>query len=305
MIFGDSAPAQDSVPTAESAVEAAEGTSQEYDGQVDSPSSPWPQDSETTPIPEVPARYLALSYESLSKSYMTSNKEAQAAAKLASLSLGADGEKREPHKGGRTGKTSSSAKATSSSQADNGEGGSWAAEGYEVMRLSGVEEVFLAFQERLEASQAASQVLRYEFAGTPLPFSAKSEPYRTLYADAAAMPGANVTVSRAAHAQPGAAQGVKRYDPTCAKVDPCTFCGSRRTFEMQLMPNLVTILERAAAGSGTTTAEAAAFDFGWATVWCFTCEADCMDAKAAEDEARSVLDWQGWREEVALVELED
>lgn len=278
---------------------------EDYDTAGDSLSTPWPQDSERTSIAEVPARYLALSYETLSKSYTTSSRQAQTAAKLASLSLGDEGEKREPHKGGRTGKTSSSAKTSSSYQNDNGEGGSWAAEGYEVMRLSGVEEVFLAFQERLEASQAASQVLRYEFAGTPLPFSAKSEPYRTLYTDATAMPGANVTVSRAAHAanaQPGAAQGVKRYDPTCSKVARCSFCGSRRTFEMQLMPNLVTILERA-AGSGT--ASPGTVDFGWATVWCFTCEADCMDAKASDNGAESHLDWQGWREEVALVELED
>ena len=65
---------------------------------------------------------------------------------------------------------------------------------------------------------------------------------------------------------------------------------------MQLMPNLVNILEQQLDTKGGE-------ELGWATVWCFTCSADCLDASSGSDEGG--LDWQGWREEVAMVELED
>lgn len=72
------------------------------------------------------------------------------------------------------------------------------------------------------------------------------------------------------------------------------------------MPNLVTIVEKSLQSNrpaGKTDKE-----LGWATLWCYVCSADCLDARAdgndLDDDGKQ-LDWQGWREEIALVELED
>ena len=147
-------------------------------------------------------------------------------------------------------------------------------------------------------SNAAYSNCRYEFFGTPLPFSAKSKPYQLLYTSAPS-PGSLFGVTRPAHSATEAAPGYfKRYDKTCSALPKCPYCQSARTFELQLMPNLLSVLERdLSRGAAEEETER---ELGWATVWCFVCSADCLDAQ----EAGGSLDWQGWREEIALVEIE-
>lgn len=250
------------------------------------PATLWPD----ADLQDFPSRYLNTSYEHLNPSFASRGKQGQLAKKLAEMSMSQEGspDLTEPHKGGRIAKTVSRSAATASTGGDG-----WSSEAYEVMRLSGVEEVFLAFQERLEASDSQEQIVRYEFKGTPLPFQAKSKPYKLLYSSN--MPAGGWTVvGRSGHTSSDH-QGVRRYDESCSQVDRCIHCQSPRTYEMQLMPNLVNLLERhldAKAGE----------ELGWATVWCFTCSADCLDASR---DSQDNLDWQGWREEVAMVELED
>jgi len=148
----------------------------------------------------------------------------------------------------------------------------------------------------------------YEFGGIPLPFSSNSKPYQLLY-KSAAPPGGLTTVTRTGHSAASAVpsnSNVRKYDSSCSSVARCPHCGSPRTFEMQLMPNLVYIAEKA-LGLGQREGNEE-MELGWATVWCFVCSADCLDARASPGGADSDcegLDWQGWREEIALVELED
>jgi pre-rRNA-processing protein TSR4 len=289
MIFGSEQPSQpESGEIVETAPEPADTASDLSTSKVTNTAVPWSSNAKA-----FTAHYLTTSSEYLSPSFASKGKQGQLVKKLAEMSMSQDGvpEPKEQHKGGRIAKSGSKAGSDSS-----GAGDGWSAEAYEVMRLSGVEEVFLAFQERLEASYAQEQVIRYEFKGTPLPFQAKSKPYQLLFSKSAA-PGGLTTVTRTAHATPAASQDIRRYDETCSKVDRCIHCQSPRTFEMQLMPNIVNILEAQLDGK-------AGEELGWATVWCFTCSADCLDAPN-EGSDEDGLDWQGWREEVAMVELED
>lgn len=77
-------------------------------------------------------------------------------------------------------------------------------------------------------------------------------------------------------------------------------------FEYQLMPNLIAILNRTEGqrgtsayvqedGHGSAAKEGEGFD--WATVWVFTCGAECVDPSSA--------DMESWREESVLVEWEE
>lgn len=72
------------------------------------------------------------------------------------------------------------------------------------------------------------------------------------------------------------------------------------------MPNLVTIVEKSLQSKNSAIKPDK--ELGWATLWCYVCSADCLDARAdgndLDDDGKQ-LDWQGWREEIALVELED
>lgn len=245
----------------------------------------------------IPPRYLATDSERLSTA--PASRQAKMAKQMAGMSLDASAEDKEAHKGGRTSKTKLS---SSSSTAGGSEG--WSAEAYEIMRVAGVEEVFLAFQERLEASEAAEQVVRYEFGGIPLPYSGKSKPYSLLWTSTPA-PGQSSAVTRATYAPQQQQPTFKRYDTSCRNVPRCPHCNSARTFEMQLMPNLVTIVEKSLRSQSSKEAEK---ELGWATLWCFVCSADCLDARDGQahlDDDGKQLDWSGWREEIALVELED
>lgn len=299
MIFGDAtttehAPKVDNSTTKSDSVEEKARS----ESSTDSPttSTLWP--AAEVPVP-IPPRYLATDVERLSSA--PTSRQAKVAKQLAAMSLNNSPEDdKEPHKGGRTSKSKPPA---SSSGAVGSDG--WSAEAYEVMRVSGVEEVFLAFQERLEAGGAAEQVVRYEFGGVPLPYSGKSKPYSQLWTTAP-LPGQTSAITRAQYAPQSQQPAFKRYDSSCRNVPKCTHCNSSRTFELQLMPNLVTIIEKSLQSQSMKGKSEG--ELGWATLWCYVCSADCLDARGDGedlDEDGQQLDWQGWREEVALVELED
>jgi hypothetical protein len=68
------------------------------------------------------------------------------------------------------------------------------------------------------------------------------------------------------------------------------------------MPHAVSVTERALDKDQAD--EKKQKELSWATLWCYVCSADCLDADADKEQEEG-LDWKGWREEIALVELED
>lgn len=94
-------------------------------------------------------------------------------------------------------------------------------EGYERMLLDGMDEVLEKFIARVGAE--GRQVVRYELGGQPLPFSAQGEVFNALWPKKAAVSPSH-----------------RKYDTS--RVPPCEACGGPRTFELQLMPNLVNTL---------------------------------------------------------------
>lgn len=114
--------------------------------------SVWPQSPLSDTISITP-RYLTTSYEQITSK---AGSKSQLTEQMGILDLD---DPKEFHKGGRT-------KKSNTSEHDKPHiGGSvgkeiWSSETYEIMKVSGVDEVFLGFQERLELSGAADQIVR-------------------------------------------------------------------------------------------------------------------------------------------------
>lgn len=89
-------------------------------------------------------------------------------------------------------------------------------EQYEQTTIDGIDDVFERFTRRLGSE--ARQVVRYEYNGTPLPFSAMGPLYKQLW--------------------PSGWRGAMDV----SSVPPCPHCGAPRVFELQLMPNLANLL---------------------------------------------------------------
>jgi len=89
-------------------------------------------------------------------------------------------------------------------------------EEYEQMTIDGIDDVFEHFTRRLGTE--ARQVVRYEYAGTPLPFSAAGQLFKQLW--------------------PSGWRGPM----DTSSIPPCPHCGASRVFELQLMPNLANLL---------------------------------------------------------------
>ncbi|KAG8933035.1 hypothetical protein FRC01_011255 [Tulasnella sp. 417] len=198
-----------------------------------------------------------------------------------------------------------------------GAGGKWKTETYE--KGASTDEIFSRFSKRVV--NEGKQCLRYELSGVPLPYHNDSV-YKKLFAPT---PSTAYNVTRPSqHATTG-----RTYDRSW--IPKCPTCGSPRTFEAQLMPNLITVLRRAEddakrvkqsdverrnelarvllkqnpGGGGGASGTAAGSDahktgMEWGTCMVFSCLGDCRVAEGGSNE--QVGDC--WREEFVLIQWE-
>ncbi|PWY99509.1 hypothetical protein BCV70DRAFT_201075 [Testicularia cyperi] len=120
----------------------------------------------------------------------------------------------------------------------------FAKEGYEKMLLDGIDDTFERFVKRV--SVEGRQVVRYEFGGEPIPFHAKGVMYNTLWPkanDRKAVPGEQVAVTKSQFKTNAAIQDAEGREYSDSRIPACPACGGRRTFEAQLMPNLINLLK--------------------------------------------------------------
>lgn len=147
---------------------------------------------------------------------------------------------------------------------------------------------------------------RYDFGGTPMPYQA-DKVYDELFPSEPA-PGTAVVVTRAEFAA-NAAVPKRPYDPS--RLPRCPHCDAPRTFECQLMPNIINFLKSSTASASQTEEERKAelervlakkgasqahSGMEWGTCMIFSCSADCTSGK----EPAAV-----WREEHVLVQWDD
>ncbi|KAJ3720891.1 programmed cell death protein 2 [Lentinula raphanica] len=183
--------------------------------------------------------------------------------------------------------------------AEGGKDISWAFEPYE--NSLEVDQVFERFTKRV--GYEGEQCIRYELHGTPLPFSS-DKIFESLFPIPASDP-LPVTKPDFKIVLPQK----RTYSPTSSILSPCPSCKGKRTFECQLMPNLINILrntedtinkkltdeERRSAvqkllKGGTEKG------MEWGTCMIFSCENDCrIDADGKE--IKDV-----WQEELVLVQ---
>ncbi|GAA5933590.1 small subunit rRNA maturation protein TSR4 [Sporobolomyces koalae] len=266
-------------------------------------SSTWPSG------PSYPAQYITTSYEPGSPKLSLKALPPMSNLKIADDSVadeedeggdedyntrregkGSGGRTKKGSGGGKGRYDGSGSKSTgvpsTSSSGGGGRGGAAAqvGEGYEVQRVKGVDEIFLRFQERV--SREGLQVIRYEHNTQPLAFSGSSTAYKTLY-------------------PPSPLGELGSFTPS--RLPTCRTCRQPCVFEYQLMPNLISVLNRTqgtkgtsaySTGEGKDTVASKDKDEGldWATVWVFACGAEC---------AEKSRDKESWREESVMVEWEE
>ena len=124
----------------------------------------------------------------------------------------------------------------------------WQGEKYEVQKLLGFSETFAQFQKRIERPGCSGQMLRYHRGGMALRYEAK---------------------------------------PNSESIEKCPFCNGERMFELQIMPQVVTLLEKSFSDDPQ-------FEISWATISIYVCSKECREGKA-----------DVWREELVKVEFED
>lgn len=164
---------------------------------------------------------------------------------------------------------------------DGGAGGSSSAGGSskedKELFESSMDKTFQRFADRL--SHNPEQVLRYEFDGTPLLYSSNDDVARRL--------------GQQSTGQAQSANAKVVISSTARGIPSCSNCGARRTFELQLTPHAITMLEEDEPMS------AALDGMDWGTVFLFVCSADCTKKTTTATEGVSYLEeWVGvqWEE---------
>ncbi|KDQ19154.1 hypothetical protein BOTBODRAFT_127050 [Botryobasidium botryosum FD-172 SS1] len=197
---------------------------------------------------------------------------------------------------------------------EGGEDGQWGMEGYENIRQ--INEVFERFLKR--TGEEATQCVRYDLSGVPLAYTEDSV-YKRLFPIPPPEPGSQTTLTKSAFAVRDTNTRKPTYDPSV--VVPCPSCAGPRTFEFQLMPNLINILHpldesdgggkakkvseeerkrelaRVLGVGGGAAGEGEALSMEWGTCLVFSCVSDCclLDGKEGKS---------GWYEEEVLVQWE-
>lgn len=168
--------------------------------------------------------------------------------------------------------------ATSSSS--NAGGGKEDKETFE----SALDKTFMKFSDRLDNNP--EQVLRYEFEGSPL-----------LYSDSDAV-GKLFSSSSHSHGDANANAKVSVVSSDLSsKVPRCACCGANRVFEVQLVPHMITELERE-----FSAAEGVSEGMEWGSVIVCVCSEDCVEFEegVSEDGLKVgyVEEWVGvqWEE---------
>ncbi|KAK4685357.1 pre-rRNA-processing protein TSR4, partial [Tremellales sp. Uapishka_1] len=107
----------------------------------------------------------------------------------------------------------------------------WQNTTWETLIPKHVDEVFERFVRRLGGADGGSrQVLRYDFDGIPLPYASTSPLYKQLFP----------TATKASAAPDEEFDLSTLYSPT--NIPTCPKCASKRVFELQLVPSLITLL---------------------------------------------------------------
>ena len=150
----------------------------------------------------------------------------------------------------------------------NGEGSSSAADD-KVAFESTMDKTFQRFADRL--AQNPEQILRYEFGGQPLLYSATDAVGRLL---SPTSQGGNEKVQTASSSS--MSRGASAKLPRCAN------CGSARVFEMQLTPHAITELEAEELGLE---------GMDWGTVILGVCGSDCQAKGTVEGEVEYAEEW--------------
>jgi hypothetical protein len=181
----------------------------------------------------------------------------------------------------------------------------------DLLSASGSNNIFYFFFQSPLISVKLVWFYRYERGGKPLMSRSDDDVYSLLFLSTRSNnvssyslpPGSQSTVTRSVHAHtsaPPLSSQQHHYAPERG-VPICGSCGAARTFEFQLMPNLVGELERASLTGGDEEEKDnegggdEEVEFGWTTALVFVCSNDCLPEGSD----------RGWREEVVLVQLDD
>lgn len=179
------------------------------------------------------------------------------------------------------------------------------ADGWDKILPKSVDDVFEKFVRRLESAEdGRAQVLRYDFGAVPLAYQSTSSVFKTLF------PGAPTKKPSSEEEDPNLADYY-----TEKSIPKCTRCGAKRTFELQLVPQLINVLrpdafasngenvvkkevksmteeerkkelERIAKGDDANADGVA--DMEWGSVYVFGCEGDCIGV----GEEYCLVDWE-------------
>ncbi|KAH8795892.1 programmed cell death protein 2 [Flagelloscypha sp. PMI_526] len=178
-------------------------------------------------------------------------------------------------------------------------GATWGPEAYE--NSLNVDQVFERFTKRVAAE--GEQCVRYELGGTPLPFSS-DQVFDALFPKPTPKPGDAVPVTRGDFKVTSTTPQKRVYSLSSPKaqalVPPCPLCSSSRTFECQIMPNLLNLCRKPAqvirkVNEETGDVSVITKDLGmeWGTCLVFSCEKDCCLPEGNKE---------CWVEEVVLIQ---